>query len=294
MSSLRASPSVNESVSGPSASAVPHDQAESRPPPLADISTFLKTLRLATERAGGALETMGEVGGLPLFAWTKRVKPQPCALAATTPRPRVYISAGTHGDEAAGPLAVLELLNEGFFDARAHWFICPALNPLGLQLGTRENAQGIDLNRDYFTRRSEEVRAHTAWLQKQPPFDLTLCLHEDWESTGFYLYELNHGARPSLAQVMLDAVRPLMPIEPAQVIDGRPIDEPGILRPQITAEGRSDWPEPLYLHEQQHSDRSYTLETPSSLPLAQRVAAQRAIVAAAVDAVLKEHSAAAG
>ena len=29
------------------------------------------------------------------------------------------------------------------------------------------------------------------WLARQPNFDLAVCVHEDWESVGFYLYELN-------------------------------------------------------------------------------------------------------
>jgi len=250
--------------------------------------------------------------GLPLFAWTRRVpasawygaqtmggqhlttarrlRPS-CARrqeARQIKKPRIYLSAGIHGDEPAGPLALLELLNEGFFDDRAHWFICPVLNPLGFVKGTRENADGIDLNRDYRAPRSAEVRAHIAWLQSQPPFDLTLCLHEDWESTGFYLYEHNAKHRPSLAHALLDAVRPHMPIEPAELIDDRPIDEPGILRPEINIQELPDWPEQFYLLEHDYYDLGYTMETPSSLPLSPRVVAQKVLVTTAVEGLLKE------
>ncbi|KXU37513.1 hypothetical protein AXK12_01645 [Cephaloticoccus capnophilus] len=275
---------------------------------------------------GGKLETIGEVSGHPLFAWTRRVpahswypaetgdphltpplhqsgrrqglkptRPMPSSARRQDARqikqpaiPKIYLSAGVHGDEPAGPLALLELLAEGFFDDRAHWFICPVLNPLGFVKGTRENADGIDLNRDYLACHSAEVRAHIAWLQSQPPFDLTFCLHEDWESTGFYLYEHNPKGRPSLAPALLDAARPHMPIEPAHIIDERPIDEPGILRPEIKAQDRDDWPEQLYLREHFHYDLGYTMETPSSLPLAPRIAAQKALVATAVEGLLKE------
>jgi|GEM_PF-431067 len=205
--------------------------------------------------------------------------------------PRIYISSGIHGDEAAGPLALLELLAEGFFDDRAHWFICPVLNPLGLARGTRENPDGLDLNRDYLAPRSAEIRAHLAWLQRQPPFDLTLCLHEDWESTGFYLYEHNPNKRPSLAPALLDSVLPHLPIEPETTIDGRDVDEPGILRPKITAAEMPTWPEALYLREHGLSDLGYTTETPSSLPLPQRVAAQKALIATALTTLLHDLSA---
>ena len=65
------------------------------------------------------------------------------------PRPRIYLSAGIHGDEPAPPLALLALIESGALDKRAVWFLCPILNPDGLARGTRENAEGVDLNRDY-------------------------------------------------------------------------------------------------------------------------------------------------
>lgn len=225
----------------------------------------------AAPRAGFRVERFGEIAGTPLIALTKR-----------TPgvRPRVYLSAGIHGDEPAPPLALLESLEAGAFDARADWLICPLLNPAGFLRASRENADSVDLNRDYRHLVSAEIRAHVAWLQRQPNFDLALCLHEDWEATGFYLYELNPFARPTLAHAILAAVTPHCPIDPATIIDGREIAEPGIIRPVADPLLRELWPEAVYLRAH-HTPRCYTLETPSSLPLAQRIAATRAAVAAA-------------
>jgi hypothetical protein len=224
------------------------------------------------------VEAMGEIAGCALPALTKR-----------TPgvRPRIYVSAGIHGDEPAPPLALLALLEAGVFDARATWFICPLLNPAGFQHATRENADGVDLNRDYKDTRSAEIAAHAAWLQRQPNFDLTLCLHEDWEAQGFYLYELNPSGRRSLARPILDAVAPVCPIETADVIDGRARDEPGIIRPVSDPLQREQWPEAIYLRAH-HTTLSYTLESPSTLPLAQRIAAHRAAVTAALAALASD------
>lgn len=236
------------------------------------IAQYLQDFRAAAATAGGRLEQFGQIDEFPLIAWTKRTP---------GPRPRIYLSAGVHGDEPAPPLALLDLLKEGFFDDSADWFICPALNPVGLHRGTRENPQGRDLNRDYLDCLSPEVQAHVAWLQRQPRFDLTLCLHEDWESQGFYLYELNPDQRPTLANVMIGAVGQLMSIESAEIIDGRPTDEPGIIRPVSDPSLRTNWPEAIYLR-QAHTTLSYTLETPSALPLEQRIVAQKAAVTAAI------------
>jgi succinylglutamate desuccinylase/aspartoacylase family protein len=228
-----------------------------------------------TERAGPAgfrLERFGEAGGVPQLALTRRTP---------GPRPRLYLSAGIHGDEPAPPLALLALMDAGIFDARADWFICPLLNPTGFRRQTRENFEGIDLNRDYRSLRSAEIRAHVGWLRRQPNFDLTLCLHEDWEATGFYLYELNSRRRPTLAERIVAAVSAACPIEPSELIDGRPA-RAGILRPAGDPLTRELWPEAIYLAAH-HSTLGYTLETPSGLPLPQRIAAMSAAVTTALN-----------
>lgn len=150
---------------------------------------FLSQFLAAAQQHGFQDETFGEVGGLPLVALTKR---------APGPRPRVYVSAGIHGDEPAPPQALRLLLDRGVFDHRAVWFLCPMLNPRGFLTGSRESPDGIDLNRDYRSPSSAEVCAHTRWLEHQPPFDLAICLHEDWEAHGFYIYELNRAHAPRL------------------------------------------------------------------------------------------------
>lgn len=233
---------------------------------------FIALVEAAAGRVGFRIERFGEIDDLPLIALTKRTP---------GPRPRIYFSAGIHGDEPAPPLALLDLIRGGVFDQRAVWFLCPLLNPHGFLRRTRENPAGIDLNRDYKSRLSAEIRAHARWLEHQPPFDLAICLHEDWEARGFYVYELNPRGAPSLARAMLAAVAPVCPIETATVIDGRPIAEPGIIRPVADPALRELWPESIYL-QANHCRLGYTIETPSGVPLAQRIAALSAAVRCAV------------
>ena len=215
----------------------------------------------AGDRHGFRVQTMTEIDGCPLIALTKRVP---------GPRPRVYVSSGVHGDEPAAPLALLDLLERGVFDSRAVWFLIPMVNPTGYRQGSRENRAGVDLNRDYRHRVSPEITAHVKWLEYQPRFDLAFCLHEDWESTGYYLYELNPDQRPSLAQAMIDAVSATYPIDLAAQIDERPA-EGGIIRPDPDPANRDLWPEAIYLRAH-HTSLCYTLEAPSAFPLADRIA----------------------
>lgn len=198
-------------------------------------------------------------------------------------RKRIHISAGIHGDEPAGPLAARQLVQEDRWPGNAEIFLLPCLNPRGFLLNQRANPEGIDLNRDYRQPQSAEARRHIAWLKRQPPFDLYLCLHEDWEAHGFYLYETNPDQRPSLAEKMIAAVAPVCPVDGSANIEGRPA-QGGIIRPKISPLDRPDWPEAFY-HLTHTARQGYTLEAPSDFPLAARVNALVAAVNAAVSAL---------
>lgn len=202
--------------------------------------------------------------GLPAF-----FRQQPDASGRT--RPRVYISAGIHGDEPASPLAAETLLRENIWPEGVDLWLCPCLNPEGFDLNTRENPAGIDLNRDYLHTRSPEILAHIRWLATQPSFDLSLCLHEDWEACGFYVYELNPDGRPSLAEAIVKAAGAVCPVDASETIEGWPASN-GVLRPAIEPSSRKDWPEAFHLIT--HKTRlSYTLEAPSDFALQPRVRA---------------------
>jgi len=193
----------------------------------------------------------------------------------------IYISTGIHGDEPAGPLAALRMLRENQWPANAEVVLLPCLNPTGFGQNRRENGQGIDLNRDYLHLQSAEVRAHVAWLEKQPGFDLCLCLHEDWESHGFYLYELNLDNRPSMAEPIVAAASRVCPVDTSEIIEGRPAKH-GIIRPSADPRTRAQWPEAFWLLT--HKTRlSYTLEAPSDFSLNTRVDALVAGVQGALE-----------
>jgi murein peptide amidase A len=243
---------------------------DSRPPAF-DPSELVARFVAAGQRAGFDVERYGAAAGCPLVALTKRTP---------GPRPRIYLSAGIHGDEPAPPLALLEMLEAGAFDQRAVWFLCPLLNPAGFQRSVRENADGLDLNRDYRETKSEEIRAHIRWLRRQPNFDVTLAVHEDWEAKGYYLYEQNPLGRPSLAEPMLRAVAATCPIDPSPLIDEREAVN-GIIRPVGDLLEREQWPESIYLRAH-HTTLAYTIESPSAFPLPVRVAAHRAALETAL------------
>jgi hypothetical protein len=195
---------------------------------------------------------------------------------------RVYISTGIHGDEPAGPLAIQKLIEEDQWPSTVSLWVVPCLNMRGFDLNQRENSDGIDLNRDYRHLQTPEVRAHICWLEKQPPLDLCLCLHEDWEAGGFYLYEQNPEHRFSLAEVMTRRVSEVCPVDPSPMIENRPATN-GIIRPDLDIHKRPQWPEAFYLL-MNKTRQTYTLEAPSDFALPVRMGALVAAVHAAVDA----------
>src|SRR3954452_15325470 len=185
------------------------------------------------------------------------------------PRGRIYISAGIHGDEPAGPLAVLKLFKTAAFPEDVSIWVIPCLNLRGFDLNSRTNEQGLDLNRDYREPKSAVVRAHIRWLEERPDFDLTLALHEDWEAHGFYLYELNPELRPSMAEAIVQAVSKMCPIDLSPEIEGRKAAG-GIVCANPDLLKRPDWPEAFYMiHHKTHL--TYTFESPSDFPLPLRV-----------------------
>lgn len=223
------------------------------------IDAIQQEIRAAALAAGWSAEKFLDAPGLVLHGYSR--------FSEESER-RVYISTGIHGDEPSGPLALLRALQEDIWPKANLWLV-PCLNPSGFRLNLRENAQGIDLNRDYRHLRSVEIAAHVQWLSRQPDFDLSLLLHEDWEASGFYVYELNPDNRPSLAEAMVQAASPLCPIETAETVDYFEC-RGGIIRPQVNPMDRQDWPEAIYLLARK-SRHNYTLETPSDFPLAMRV-----------------------
>jgi len=241
-----------------------------------DIRAVLREVEEVAQRHGWVSEIFHEADGFKWFAFQRKPK-----ITSQQPATRIYLSAGIHGDEPAGPLAALKLIQENCWPDNAEIFLLPCLNPIGFILNQRGNTAGVDLNRDYRNLQAAETRAHIAWLERQSVFNFHLCLHEDWESHGFYLYEQNPNNLPALAKKIITAVQPLCPIDQSEIIEGRAAVG-GIIDPKINPAVRPDWPEALYLISHK-SRQGYTLEAPSDFPLALRVNA----LVAAVNAALK-------
>ncbi len=90
-------------------------------------------------RAAYASQVIGySVKGRPIVAWH----------LGETRKPKVVLIAGMHGNEPA-PTAILRTLRDGRTVHGIDLWVVPSYNPDGLARGTRRNAHGVDLNRNY-------------------------------------------------------------------------------------------------------------------------------------------------
>ena len=141
----------------------------------------LETRLKALDASCVDLAILGHTNGYPIYC---------ILLGAPGPDIRnVLITTGVHGDEPAGPEAVLRFLERDPIDLlnRFAFLILPCINPWGYVHNRRENADGIDINRAFEddVLESNLVKA----VLKDKRFDAYMDVHEDWEATGFYMYE---------------------------------------------------------------------------------------------------------
>ncbi len=112
---------------------------------------------------------------------------------------RALILAGTHGNEPSGPAVAWRLIrtlrSRPELVAGRTIAVIPAVNPDGLRHGTRGNARGVDLNRNYPS--------------------------SDWRpaTTG-----LSHGVAPCSEPETAAVVRAVVLIAPSRIVDIHSID----------------------------------------------------------------------
>lgn len=215
-----------------------------------------------------------------------------CAERGDTTAPAVALSAGVHGDEPAGPWALLALFEAGGPDDRFSYRAWPCTNPGGYERGTRENPDGADINRSFGRGgQTPEARAIVT-ANRNRKFELSIDLHEDCDADGFYCYEYGAG---DLGRTVVRAVRgagfPIQdlaacdlgaPFEPAELDDG--VVRAGAAESESI--GGLSYSMSIVRHA---AARALTFESPLRLPWEARIAIHRIAVKAALDGLAKQH-----
>ncbi|MBC2605469.1 M14 family metallopeptidase [Pelagicoccus albus] len=241
-----------------------------------DLAAFESDVDSLAASAGFAKHEIWQDGlGHAINLWTKE--------SATPDAPSILISAGMHGDEPAGPLALLELFKNYPFSEQFEWLLTPVLNPTGLLQGTRENASGIDQNRDFLLRQSPEIKAYTNWWEShRTACALHLSLHEDWETDGYYFYAINSSQLPCYSKELQQILSKKIPLQQTGPVDDHELAAPGLIVHPCEADEPEGWPEAIWLTKS-HPTLSYTFEAPSSHPLEDRVKGLETCLKVALD-----------
>jgi hypothetical protein len=229
--------------------------------------------RVAT-KAGLQAVNLGMAGNLPVVAFE--------SAAAAQGQPAVYLSTGVHGDEPAPPWGLLEWA-AGHLDLlrRGSFIISPCLNPAGLIANTRLDGQGRDINRRFHLGRDPLIKAWRQFM-KGRPLVFGLCLHEDYDSQGCYVYELTCERRV-LSEAPMTAIETVLPRDLRRNIEGRPAKR-GIIRPKVVPSSIRG-PEAIVLHKQ-GCPTALTFETPSEFALDDRVEAHRRFIEASLEHIV--------
>jgi len=212
-----------------------------------------------------------------------------CVELGDSALPTVTLSAGIHGDEPAGPWALLELVESDALDPRCAYRVWPCTNPTGFDARTRASVDSVDLNRTFGRGGSSPEAKAVVMSNRDRKFELAMDLHEDDDADGFYCYEYGVG---DLATAAVAAVRagdfPIQPLGSGFDLGWAPepgtiVFAPGIARPDPHAEGEAlGGLSYALLLARGAAGRVLTFETPSRLPWESRVAMHRTAVAGAV------------
>ena len=239
--------------------------------------SVLDRLETAAARGGTSLEVLGEVRHGETTHPLKSL-----VLGRGAPR-RALLSAGIHGDEPAGVLALTEFIESGryrLFLGDWELTLIPCINPHGYEAATRLNPAGQDLNREF---KSASPAREVALVQSvfTRRFNLSMELHEDNDSPGYYLYQKSRFDRGKFpGEQILKAVQGLVPLNAEEEIDGMPSDG-GVIHRLSGPEAMDWWPMALYSMWKE-TEICLTLESPTLLSLQTRVLAHVTAIEAAL------------
>jgi hypothetical protein len=193
---------------------------------------------------------------------------------------RLGLFAGIHGDEPAGCEALVQFMAaiaEEPERATGYELIAyPVVNPTGYAARTRTNANGKDLNREFWHRSTEpEVRIIEHELRARK-FAGVITLHADDTCEGHYGYSHGRALDDALLRPALLAAERVLPRDRRSVIDGFHARE-GVI---------SDCYQGILSAPADQDPRPFNLifETPAHAPLDLQVAANVAALDAIVSA----------
>ncbi len=198
-----------------------------------DVVTFIDSLKLLGAKiATGSIAKTAEGREVPYVIASRPLVTSP-AEARRLNRPVAYIQANIHAGEVEGKEAMQSMLRDLLFDKRKNvldsivLIVQPIYNADGNEkwgpqernrgaqngpemVGTRQNAQGWNLNRDYIGADAPETKGAFAMLTKWNP-DLFMDLHTTDGSLHGYALTYAPPLTPTAVNVIPYAQKTMMP-----------------------------------------------------------------------------------
>lgn len=191
-----------------------------------DINTFYACLKEQVSRLGLLERKLGETGRYPINFYQSPVQ--------KSLQPSLLISAGFHGEEAAGPWGMLHFLNELKPEMFHHinLSLLPLVNPTGFKRGHRFNQLGENPNRGFVVDNDrgksnddtsvegKVLLEHSKLLQAASKDGILTC-HEDVLLKDTYIYSFESNPNPSqFSKSLRDTLQQFFPIAQDGEIDG--------------------------------------------------------------------------
>ncbi|MCD4744030.1 MAG: M14 family metallocarboxypeptidase [Desulfobacteraceae bacterium] len=200
---------------------------------------------------------------------------------------KTLINAAIHGDEPASALSVITLIEILLnHKLKCSFDIIPVINPWGFSQNIRFNKQGIDINRDFASFKSQESKIIKSYITGKQ-YNLMIDLHEDPDSKGFYIYQYGRPDTKIPEKVVNKIHKMGYPIEQDvnMVIlktENGIIDAPmwGLWYMRLTRQLSI-----ANFYRLHNSKEVFTIETPTHLPLKDRILMQTAAVRVLIDEI---------
>jgi len=128
--------------------------------------------------------------------------------------------SGCHGEEYAGPLAILEFLEkEDINKIKIKLVFVPIVNPSGFNIHNRYNYLGQQLNsRPKGKKLAQEVKLICNYLQKYS-FDFFHAIHEDSDKKAFYAY-IFENKKEKIYRDILSIAKRYFKIDRSKTLEG--------------------------------------------------------------------------
>lgn len=239
-----------------------------------DIREIMRRWKALQNAAGLHATTLTTVEGHPVIAFETK--------AARAGEPAFYLSTGVHGDEPGSIWGLLLWAEKNITKLqRGSFLLLPLLNPVGTMLNTRADHRGLDINRRFQLTDDPLTAAWQKWIEGRAMI-AGLCLHEDYDAQGCYVYELGHR-RATMGHAILTRCAKPIATDPRRRIDGQ-LAKAGLIRRKKMPTHLPGMPEAIELHVR-GCPLTFTFETPSEFSLDDRVATQMNFIRCALEVI---------